>query len=131
MSKMTELQKKLYDKIILAANYIQGKQKKQSMVKLDKDKIYERWKPIVEKMGITDTEKQTLLCKYAQMHKENEGKNVMPFSGDASEHAKQPYDFQNILLPTSMKVYAQVHDKELLGVLNGSYKKDEDKDEIK
>ena len=93
---MTELQKKLYDKIILATNYIRGIKEKSSVVKLDKDKIYKNW--------------------------ENGG--FIPFPGETNSTADFP------IIPMSMQVYAQVHDKDLLGGYIGK-NNNQNKDEIK
>lgn len=41
---------------------------RKSNVNIDMNKAVQRWKPIVEKLGVTDADKIANLCEYAEMH---------------------------------------------------------------
>lgn len=38
------------------------------MTKLSEEEIFQKWKPVLEKLGIIDIEKQNMLAKYAELH---------------------------------------------------------------
>ena len=111
-----------------------------SQLAVDMDKAFKKWKPIVEKLGITNAERISELCEYAEMHasaitagmvKENvayangsntAGMGAVQFPG-LSGTAGLPGtagsgDLGQTLLPASLKIAAQTPGLELLPTIN-------------
>ena len=111
-----------------------------SQLAVDMDKAFKKWKPIVEKLGITNAERISELCEYAEMHasaitagmvKENvayanpsntAGMGAVQFPG-LSGVAGLPGtagsgDLGQTLLPASLKIAAQTPGLELLPTIN-------------
>lgn len=111
-----------------------------SQLVIDMDKAIKKWKPIVEKLGITNAEKINELCEYAEMHasaitagmvKENVayanpsntagmGNVVFPgLSGQAGlTGTAGSGDLGQTLLPASLKIAAQTIGLELVPTIN-------------
>ena len=67
-------------------------------MKIDKDKIYQKWKPILDSLGVTEEERAKMLAEYSEMHKENENKNISDL--DSKFNLDMP------LLPHAIRVSA-------------------------
>jgi hypothetical protein len=129
MRKMTKLQQRIYDRVMKAVDYIRGVENKKSVATVDRDKLIAKWSPLIEKLGVKDPEKIRMLSKYAQIHSEHlQGTykdinmdELMPQSSKAYVGA-----FDNVLLPSSLKIYTETMGTDLLGIKNTK-----DNDEIK
>lgn len=111
-----------------------------SQLVIDMDKATKKWKPIVEKLGVTDAKRINELCEYAEMHasaitagmvKENvayanpantAGMGIVNFPG-LSQTPGLPGtagsgDLGQTLLPASLKIAAQTPGLELVPTIN-------------
>jgi hypothetical protein len=113
---------------------------KSSNLVVDMNKAITRWKPIVEKLGVTNAQRINELCEYAEMHssaitagmvKENVayanpantagmGAVVMPGMGTTPgiPGAAGSGDLGQTLLPASLKIAANTPGLELLPTIN-------------
>lgn len=111
-----------------------------SQLTIDMDKAFKKWKPIVEKLGITNVERINELCEYAEMHasaitagmvKENvayanasntAGMGAVLFPGLSGTPGLPGTagsgDLGQTLLPASLKIAAQTPGLELLPTIN-------------
>jgi len=111
-----------------------------SQLVVDMDKAVKKWKPIVEKLGITNVERINELCEYAEMHasaitagmvKENvayanpantAGMGAVSFPGVNATPGLMGTagsgDLGQTLLPASLKIAAQTPGLELLPTIN-------------
>jgi len=111
-----------------------------SQLAIDMDKAFKKWKPIVEKLGITNVERINELCEYAEMHasaitagmvKENvayanmantAGMGNVQFPGLSAipglPGTSGSGDLGQTLLPASLKIAAQTPGLELLPTIN-------------
>jgi len=111
-----------------------------SQLTIDMDKAFKKWKPIVEKLGITNVERINELCEYAEMHasaitagmvKENvayangsntAGMGAVAFPGLSGTPGLPGTagsgDLGQTLLPASLKIAAQTPGLELLPTIN-------------
>jgi len=113
---------------------------KSSNLVVDMNKAITRWKPIVEKLGVTNAQRINELCEYAEMHssaitagmvKENVayanpantagmGAVTMPLMGNTPGIPGQAGsgDLGQTLLPASLKIAANTPGLELLPTIN-------------
>lgn len=111
-----------------------------SQIVIDMDKAVKKWKPIVEKLGITNPEKLNSMCEYAEMHasaiqsgmvKENvmyangantAGMGAVAFPGLTGVAGTQGTlgsgDLGQTLLPASLKIAAMTIGLELVPTIN-------------
>lgn len=111
-----------------------------SQLVVDMDKAIKKWKPIVEKLGVTNSDRISELCEYAEMHasaitaglvKENvayanpsntAGMGAVAFPGVNGTPGLMGTagsgDLGQTLLPASLKIAAQTPGLELLPTIN-------------
>jgi hypothetical protein len=102
-----------------------------SHIKIDSQKALKKWSPVLENMGITDSDRLNWMSEYAEFHSINENAYVNAgIQGMGQVLAPQPYTFagqtinatpgsgdvaQN-LLPVAMKIAAQTIGLDLVSV---------------
>lgn len=111
-----------------------------SQLVVDMDKAIKKWKPIVEKLGVTNADRISELCEYAEMHasaitsglvKENvayanasntAGMGAVSFPGNNPTPGLMGSagsgDLGQTLLPASLKIAAQTPGLELVPTIN-------------
>lgn len=75
---------------------------------LDKDKIYEKWKPILDSINVDDENKKNWLSEYAFLQSLTDFQTQV-YSGNTTglpSYYGGDYDWSKPLLPIAMRVYA-------------------------
>ena len=80
---------------------------------MDKNKIYNKWKPILDSFNVTDDEKKEWISEYAEIHSSNEF--CGPIDIDPNEVSGFTITTDN-LLPVAMKIASNTAGFDLVGV---------------